>query len=388
MTSTTLQKTPRRLTLLSVLAALGLGAGIWLSHVYYSVRDGSAGFQSACSVNAQFNCDAVAVSRWAEIAPGVPLSSLAAGAFLSVLIVSLIARIDSWRRESVRFLLLLSLISSLFAATYLLIMTTQLKTLCLFCLAIDAVSFGSLGVVLSLRPESPKRAPIDGGKWKSLLGTAAGAVLVAVVLLKGMDQTQITASEIHEAAQAVVGQTQLEMKGLETAPFLGSADAPVTIVKFSDYQCPACRMGAMVMHHLLARHPGKIKLVLRNFPLDSGCNPQVQKAMHPAACEAARVATCSHQQGKLAETYEVLFDQQSQLAPGRAAELAASKGVDRAKLDACVASSESSQSVSRDVEEGARLGVRSTPTFFVNGRRIEGVYPLPVWDQIIELLAQ
>lgn len=143
------------------------------------------------------------------------------------------------------------------------------------------------------------------------------------------------------------------------------------------------------MSSLLQRFPGKIEIVFRGYPLDPSCNRFVQHAMHPAACEATRVALCADRQGRFAEVYETIFDKQDSLRPGRPIELAQTLGLDMDKLKACVGSPEVQQMVARTIDEAETYGVKSTPTFLINGHKVEGAYPLPVWIKVVErLLAQ
>ena len=106
--------------------------------------------------------------------------------------------------------------------------------------------------------------------------------------------------------------------------------------------------------------------------------------MHPFACEAAKTSWCAAKQGKFEPVFETIFEHQETLAPGKIAELAREAGANPDALAACVASDEVKSAISRDVEEAVQLGIESTPTFFVNGRRMEGAYPPAVWDKIIE----
>jgi protein-disulfide isomerase len=168
---------------------------------------------------------------------------------------------------------------------------------------------------------------------------------------------------------------------------LGPKDARVTIVEFSDFQCPYCRIGAMFLNSVLNRYPKDVRLVFRAYPLDPSCNASVQHSMHPVACLTARTAFCARKQGKFKDAYEAFFEHQSELSAtgnGQPIELAAKAGVDKAQLQSCEGSPEIGMAIARDIEEGNRLGVQSTPTFFVNGHKVEGVWPVPAWNFLIE----
>jgi protein-disulfide isomerase len=128
-------------------------------------------------------------------------------------------------------------------------------------------------------------------------------------------------------------------------------------------------------------------VVFRNFPLDSGCNRKMERPMHPYACEAAKYVQCANQQGKFEAVYEAFFQNQASFAPGKLSELAAGTGADTAKLTQCMNAPETAIALSRDIEEGIVLGIQSTPTFFINGHKYEGVLPPEAWKKLIEKLS-
>ena len=150
----------------------------------------------------------------------------------------------------------------------------------------------------------------------------------------------------------------------------GPADAPIVIVEYSDFQCPACRMAVEPLKNLLDVYPGKIRVIFKHYPLEMA---------HPWARSAARYAECAGKQGKFWEMHDLLFETQqdwyaSQSAPDAKFEALAKK----LKLDlaACVKDPETDASVTRDIKDGDSRWVSSTPTFFVNGKRLVGARQL------------
>jgi protein-disulfide isomerase len=127
---------------------------------------------------------------------------------------------------------------------------------------------------------------------------------------------------------------------------------------------------------------------MRGFPLDPSCNRSVQHSGHPVACEAARAAICAAKAGKFEKVYEELFEKQSAIAPGLPAAIAKDTGISESEFAQCMASSETAARVVADIDEGLQLGVKSTPTFFINGHKIEGAYPVVAWQRIVEALLQ
>ena len=175
------------------------------------------------------------------------------------------------------------------------------------------------------------------------------------------------------------------------APTLGRVDAPVTIVEFSDYQCPFCqRFFATTLPELKKDYieTGKVRYVFRDFPLE----------MHAQARKAAEAAHCAGEQGKYWEMHDVLFQNQRALAPPQLADHARLVGVDGATFDACLSSGRQAARVDRGLADGAAAGVQGTPGFVigrttsgdvVEGTPIRGAQPLERFRQIIDhLLAE
>ncbi|MCA1615160.1 MAG: thioredoxin domain-containing protein [Acidobacteria bacterium] len=142
-------------------------------------------------------------------------------------------------------------------------------------------------------------------------------------------------------------------------PSKGDAAAPVMIVEFTDYQCPSCARQHPVLERLLDEYGGRVRLVVRDFPLEQ----------HADAFKAAEAAEAAREQGKYWEYAAVLMQNQSELGVAKLKEYAVRLGLDRAKFNAALDSGRFGDKVRRDLQDGFRLGVSSTPSIFVNGRR-------------------
>jgi predicted DsbA family dithiol-disulfide isomerase len=151
--------------------------------------------------------------------------------------------------------------------------------------------------------------------------------------------------------------TEVEIE-LEGAPSRGSPMAPVTIVEFSDFECPYCGQAHPILAHVMDELEGRVRLVFRHFPLSA----------HPNAMPAARAAIAAGNQGKFWEMHDMLFEHQGQLEEDDLARYAEELGLDMARFRTDLASAETQRVIERDRELGERLGVEGTPSFFVNGR--------------------
>jgi protein-disulfide isomerase len=147
-------------------------------------------------------------------------------------------------------------------------------------------------------------------------------------------------------------------------PSKGNAAAPVTIVEFTDYQCPSCARQHPVIERLLGEYGDRVRLVVRDFPLEQ----------HGDAFKAAEAAEAAREQGKYWEYVAVLMQNQAELGAAKLKEYAGRLGLDRAKFDAAFDSGRFADKVRRDIHDGYRLGVNATPSIFVNGRVSERTY--------------
>jgi len=158
------------------------------------------------------------------------------------------------------------------------------------------------------------------------------------------------------------------------SPSKGSAEAPITIVEFSDYQCPFCARSEPLIGQALAAYPTQARFVYKHFPLVS---------IHPQAMPAALAAVAAGRQGKFWEMHEMLFANQRALAPEQIKEYARKLGLDLPKFEADLASDEVKAAVQEDMALAQRAGVRGTPTIFVNGRLLQA-RSLEGFKEIIE----
>ena len=194
--------------------------------------------------------------------------------------------------------------------------------------------------------------------------------------------------DLQDKIQGILASQPISINLPDGLLSVGSPQAKVTIVKFSDFQCPSCRMGAQTLHPVLKRYGDRVRFVYRNFPLDMACNRIIKNPMHPFACELAKGAVCAQAQNQFDQYYQAIFEHQKDLKPGSALETAKSLGLDAARFEACLADPGTQAKVSQDIEEGIALNVESTPTFFINGRRISGAQPPEIWNAVIDHLLE
>ncbi|MFY0575369.1 DsbA family protein [Cystobacter fuscus] len=158
------------------------------------------------------------------------------------------------------------------------------------------------------------------------------------------------------------------------APVTGAKNAPVTIVAFSDFECPFCGRVVPTLHQLEQEYKGKIRVAFKNQPLP----------MHPNAKPAAEAALAAHEQGKFWEYHDKLFANQRALDRASLEKYAQELGLDVNKFKAALDSGKFTAQVTADMAEAGRVGVTGTPSFFINGRSLVGAQPVDAFKRIID----
>lgn len=157
-------------------------------------------------------------------------------------------------------------------------------------------------------------------------------------------------------------------------PAFGSASAPVTIVEFSEFQCPYCRRVVPTMKQIKDAYGDQVRVVFRDFPLE----------FHQFAAKASEAGECADDQGKFWEMHDHLFENQRALAVEDLKKYATDLGLNAEEFASCLDSGKYAAEVTKDQEDGKGLGVTGTPTFFINGQMISGALPFDMFKAIID----
>ena len=147
----------------------------------------------------------------------------------------------------------------------------------------------------------------------------------------------------------------------------GPDDAPVTLVEYGDFECPHCMRAHPIVHEVRRRMASNLRFVFRHFPLEHS---------HPHARHAAEAAEAAAAHGKFWEMHDALFAHQKNLTDDDLVRYAAELGVEAGEVRQALASGRFAAAVEEDVSSGARSGVNGTPTFFINGTRLDGPWDL------------
>ncbi|OGH93805.1 MAG: hypothetical protein A2538_02945 [Candidatus Magasanikbacteria bacterium RIFOXYD2_FULL_41_14] len=232
--------------------------------------------------------------------------------------------------------------------------------------------------------------------WGILLlgvGIVIVVVVVAFLILLGKYWNEIKTGKVVQLPSAVYGgfstATVSDPSGgaatradIETSddPFLGNPDADVVIVEFVDFKCPNCKAELPIMKQVLQKYGHRIKWIVRDFPVES---------THPGASQAAEIINCASEQGLYWVAHDWFYNNQDNLVQALAGDeiniVADLIGLDYKKLVTCLGNSTIRAEVNRDFADGYKAGVAGTPTFFINGYKVEGVVPFEAWDKFLSV---
>lgn len=184
---------------------------------------------------------------------------------------------------------------------------------------------------------------------------------------------------VQETWRAAAVEVQLPLPRFEVAAdparVRGTRGAAVEIVEFSDFQCPFCRRVQPTLQALLTKYPGQVSLSFRDFPIVE---------LHPMAHVSAQAARCAGNQGKFWEYHDLLFAETAQPSRETLGMLATQLGLEEKSFAACLDQRAHQKAVDADQDAGQRVGVSSTPAFFINGIYVSGAQPVEEFIRIID----
>lgn len=161
----------------------------------------------------------------------------------------------------------------------------------------------------------------------------------------------------------------------QMSPSMGGEEAPIVIVEFGDFNCPFCLEVVLPLKQVLMKYQDKVKIYWRNFP-----------ATKESSLDFALGAVCANRQGKFWQYHDLMFANQGQLSTGSLVNIVGQVGMDLAEFEACYQNSLTEAQVKKDVFTALDNDVEGTPTFFINGFKIQGPIPFTMWQELIEKL--
>lgn len=392
--------------------------GWWLSAELTWQSLGQAGssvlVQALCAGDsAGGNCRSVIATEWGAVqlspnpnAPRLPTAAFGMAYFAAIAIWLLFAGLPARPRLAwhVPFLLVL-LIGTLTSVNLLYVMGGLLKRWCLACTSVHVLNLALFLLVIG-GIAFRRRASVAAARLapSTALSALTASVMVLLLHLSFVFAAVISRSAIplQEAYNKIIRDPEFAKWQYERQPVVefpsdsdvasdGPADAPNTIVFFSDFQCPACKRAHTLIRDTLAERPGQLRVEYRHYPLSTSCNPHVQMTKHAAACSAALAAEAALAAGNpqtAKAMRERLYERQDETRPGAYSRWAEEFGVDANKYTDACASPQTAERIARDVALAQKVGVTATPVVFVNGRRFDYWMSDPAWREVLGLPAK
>jgi len=379
-------------------ALVGFAAAASAAYVHYRLLYDPT-YRSFCDVSSRISCTEVYMSRFSTLR-GVPVAIFGALWFLvaSLLSIGGLRARDSVRESIPGYLfvgstLALAVILYLAYASFFI-----LKAVCILCLTTYAAVIGLFLVSGAATSFPMTTLPRRAGRDLRVLVSSPIALTLAILFCAGAVTTlaffpregSVISTDgtpaIPEVSQDRRSEFERYFVSQPRIPLMvPNEGAKVLIVKFNDFQCPACGQSYLQYKPILAKfeaeQPGAVKMVLRDYPLNRDCNANVPQTIHPAACDAAVAVRLATQHGKAVALEDYLYTHQGDMTPPMVRQAAHDIGGVN-DWDAKYASTLSL--VKGDITFGKELMIKSTPTFFINGVKIEGALPPQYFQQAIE----
>jgi protein-disulfide isomerase len=376
------------------LVAFGTVCSGYLLSRHFSLVSGKPDRLDACQAIFSANCDAAIRSDMA-VQLGIPLAGWGLVQFIvvAVLLLFAISLGNTFRTEASLAAFFICSAATAIGAALTGMMVTRATPFCPLCVVVHLVNLSLAAAILVASGQSVSEscAAIGRGiqyvfgarvedplfaRWKVVGLVTAG--LVGVVIYQWvLIQTDRHSSKVNEPPSFDKVLAEFEREQVhdipvgDEDPWLGDKNAPVRLVVFSDFQCPACMGFAHMLQHLREDHP-KLSIVFKHFPLSSQCNSEVKRDLHPLSCGAAFASEAARRQGKFWEYHDALFAATDPLDGPTLEKLATAVGLDINQFAADLAAESTKAKAAADVALGNKMKISGTPTIFLNGKELSG----------------
>jgi protein-disulfide isomerase/uncharacterized membrane protein len=376
----------------------GIGVGVYMAWHHEVAVYGGPDAQFAlwgCAESEGVSCDVVNTSPWSEVL-SVPTFAWAVPTYLATGLAAV--QVLLGRRRHVWLVLASGVGISAFSGWLWYISVVELETVCLWCLRLYAINFGTLLLALLAA------LPLAGLGWPERptatdLAVVLGTFAVAAGITVGVQQAwrqqllgdapdladlAITAVEVPEDPLDYVDpEGELEPRELmvtteegreatlqlrATDAWKGNPDAEVVVVEFADLECGFCKRAATELSQVWKAYGDRVLFVYKHYPLDRACNPGARSRMHRDACNAALAAICAQEQDRFWAYHDLAFKNQHELDPDALTLYAETLDLDVDAWRRCVTSPEAAARLKQSGEDGAALDIGGTPRIWIDGR--------------------
>lgn len=382
-----LRKGPLWVILLCCL--LGSGLALYATNVTLHAAQYGAANAGGCSINNWISCNSALTSHYATLL-GVPSGWWGFLLYLGIALAVTFAALskDQDRASSTTAAALTFALGAVLFSFYKAYHLVLLKAVCPVCIGMYALNLAIVVLLVrALRLTDNEVGRFLAQYFRSVLGRPAGLAFspqpvlfsaLAVSLfslgylgLEKYEHGQQKSASLKDNLAAHFAQKPVAMEIDSAAAAWGNRNSKITIVEFSDFECPACGAAATRFGDIIKAYKDDVQLYFLNYPLDKAINPTVLRDFHRNAGLAARAGVCAQQRGDFWSFHDDLFRQQKQLSRELVIGLAKQRGWDAAEFEACMDDEATIQQVREEIADGTLAGVKGTPTFFINGRMVK-----------------
>ena len=364
------------------LAAAGIADAVYLSISHYRVYT-DMGYRSFCAISKAINCDTVSQSPY-SIFFGLPVPVWGIFGYGFFMLLLLLANnVDAARKRIWTILFLMALFFSVYSVVLALISAYIIHSYCIMCIVSHAISFALLFYTWIIRKRFESGAIIEALKNdlnflanKKLLGsTLFGILVVGFILVKAF-----LPAYWHFKAPLLSGHIPVGITE-NGHPWIGAEQPKLVITEYTDYQCFQCKKMHFFLRQLIEKHPDKIRLIHRHFPMDHQFNPLVKEPFHVGSGKMALLAIYAATRDKFWKMNDVLFERAEEKGSLNIKALADEIGVDFQGLGRSINDPAILLKLKHDIWQGLKLNVSGTPAFVIDDR----VYLSQIPPEIIKV---
>jgi protein-disulfide isomerase/uncharacterized membrane protein len=376
-----------------ILAAAGIGICLYLYSLHVALLMGEIKSGPLCGADGGLGCQSVASGPYSSMM-GLPLASWGA-VFYSALVLLGLGGVIFWRDSGgvyLRWAFCLAVLGLAFDLYLAYTMIFRIQAVCWLCISTYVINFVIIlmlvkGVWKEPKPRAPLRAIFPGAKdaqgidlyyRNAIKGLLIGGILFASVV--GLAGSQFISKSLTgddrarlEKLKEQLAKQKIRAVVADNRPVMGSDDGPVTVVEFSDFLCPYCAKASKYLKLAESSNHDTARFIFRHYPLDTSCNRNLRSNVHPGACLLAEGSVCAAEQNKFWEYHDIAFETKGKITRSVVTDMASNIGLDASAFKSCLNSGRGLKVVNEDIDAAFRAGVKSTPTLFINGRRLRGV---------------
>lgn len=355
---------------------VALADAIYLTYHHYLVSIVQPASKSFCSINSLIDCDKVALSDYSTIL-SIPVSTIGIFAYAFLLLAILVLKQKKGKQTFIR---IITGMVFLFCLFELAVSIYPLGSICVMCCLLYLVT-GVLFFVLKSKDESYG----DGFRYfisifekmklfavmTMIFLTALGASYYLDFLIEDEMDQRVVLQMFNQSYTLIDKYENLASLKIDTlgSPIKGPAQAPIQIIEFSDFECPACQSFSKELNLLQQLQPEKISITFIHYPLDHQCNPSIKSPYHLMACKLAYSSFCAGEQGKFWEAHNAFFYAEEQWTEKAIERFLHDNAIDKTIFGRCM-DERAPLAIAKDLERGKKIQLAYTPTIFINGKKV------------------